>query len=246
MKTEEYLSLLWHSIVKAYPRPKTLGVTGNTKLGTIYNFSGLSIHTCPGKTGLCSKICYDAWGHKTFTNDGKNLRQAAWYSYLAETDPEALFDQLIDEIRMFGTEWIRAHVGGDFFNILMIEVWRRVAQHYRDKRFLAYTRSWRIPELLPALEALRIEPNVELFASVDSETGDPPAGWRAAPFEGTDFKTERKTVICPYETGKAKNCLSCGICFKDLGVNVLFPFHGSKGLKHKKMLARLRPGAIGG
>jgi len=76
---------------------------------------------------------------------------------------------------------LRIHVSGDFDTVAYIHEWARRLIERPDVTAWAYTRSWRVPELLLALEILRTLPNVQLFASMDPSCADlPPQGWRRA------------------------------------------------------------------
>jgi hypothetical protein len=80
---------------------------------------------------------------------------------------------------------LRIHVSGDFTSECYILGWRDLIARNPDVKVWAYTRSWRVPALLPALEALRALPNVQIFASMDKSTMEmPPEGWRRAWIDG--------------------------------------------------------------
>jgi hypothetical protein len=227
----------WRKLVEDYPRPKRFGALGNSKLGPIYQVSGLSIHSCPGRTQECESVCYEAWSPKTFLGGERLLVKAAWYNYLAETDPNRLAKLLYHELSVEGTDKIRIHVGGDFMNKKLIEVWISLALKFEDKIFCAYTRSWREKKLLPMLTRLRDLPNVVLFASVDSESGMPPKGWQIAPLETTpeEWLTDRKVIDCPEQMGKKSNCNSCKLCYNpNIKVDIRFYLHGTKGISFKR------------
>ncbi len=101
----------------------------------------------------------------------------------------------------------------------------------------AYTRSWRVPELLPALERLRLLPNVQLFASMDKSTVEtPPAGWRRAWIDGDGrlgndnqhiqtVLDGAKSYICPEQTKRKASCQKCGYCFAGKRGDVTFLQH---------------------
>jgi hypothetical protein len=111
----------------------------------------------------------------------------------------------------------------------------------------AYTRSWRVPDLLPDLERLRALPNVQLFASMDqSHTDLPPEGWRRAWIDGDtragqplelrahedgDITRNVRTfddtmsLVCPEETKHKTNCAECRYCFDGQTNDVTFLRH---------------------
>lgn len=194
-----------------------------------YGCGGYSGGTCPGSTDECEAICYA----KRIDGDIKDIyRINSATSDVPEVPSEATL--------------VRWHVSGDFDSVAYIEnVTARVAER-PDVLFWAYTRSWRVPELLEALERLRALPNMQLFASVDpSMTELPPEGWRRAWIwrdkPSTWLREQRLRLytshnavveadgtpayICPEETGRRRNCEECGYCFAGQKHDVVFLEH---------------------
>lgn len=142
---------------------------GNLKLGMgVFTYSrpagrGTTCGTCPGSTLECETICYA----KRITGDVRNIYFRNVYDSVPEIPAEA--------------KLLRIHVSGDFDTVAYIDNWRARLLERPDVSAWAYTRSWRVPSLLPALEELRALPNMQLFASMDPSTSDmPPASWRRA------------------------------------------------------------------
>lgn len=226
--------------------PDTRGVEisrygyGNLKLGLgVFTYSriagnpeikrpGLLGGTCPGSTAECEAICYA----KRIEGPVQKVYGRNGYSDVPPIPLEAKI--------------LRIHVSGDFDSVLYIEEWIARLMERPDVIAWAYTRSWRIQSLLPALERLRALPNLQLFASMDASSGDvPPAGWRRAwiwrdkpngawpvetrlepmnddnqyAFDGTP------SYVCPEETQKKPNCLACGYCFEGQKNDVTFLEH---------------------
>jgi len=122
------------------------------------------------------------------------------------------------------TKVFRIHVSGDFFSAAYTRRWITLVRQHPDVLFWAYTRSWRVKRIVPALEALRAEPNMQLFASTDMTIKEtPPAGWRVANILG-DERTG-PALTCPEQVGKKPNCESCGYCFRGQRGNVAFKVH---------------------
>jgi hypothetical protein len=204
---------------------------GNTKLGPIPNFSLPAISTCPGRTALCSKLCYANKGHSRFHQAGSWLR-----NYHAVFKRKAYLAAVIGLCKATRPRAFRIHVSGDFYSPAYIKAWEKVVRACPGTQFFAFTRSWRVERLLSDLEALRALPNVRLWASCDRETGPAPKGWEVAymsteddapiPFADLVFRTLSKSVakrlsgfrVCPKESGtkqgKALTCLTCGICWR--------------------------------
>lgn len=196
--------------------PEAKASEGNTKLGkgpTIGAFSLPPLSTCPGSTSWCRKFCYakqHMFQYPNVRDRWQENEQAVRIGKLPRIDPK---------IRVF-----RIHVSGDFYSAPYIRAWIRLVRLHPDVRFWAYTHSWRVSRLLPALEALRAETNVQLFASVDGDCTEPtPAGWRLAYIEGDTDGI--KGLSCPEQSGKQPSCLACTYCFKGQKGNVGFTKH---------------------
>lgn len=124
--------------------------------------------TCPGSTTECEAICYA----KRIKGDVALVHRRN--SVRSDVPP------IPGECRI-----LRIHVSGDFDSVEYIENWIVQLILRPDVTCWAYTRSWRVPALLPTLEKLRALPNVQLFASMDASHEDlPPTGWRRAWIDG--------------------------------------------------------------
>jgi hypothetical protein len=207
---------------------------GNLKIGmgvfTYSRLAGNHMGTCPGSTSECESICYakriagpvrDLYVRNSLTSDVPPIPEQA--------------------------KVLRIHVSGDFDTLEYIENWITRLTERPDVTAWAYTRSWRVASLLPALERLRALPNVQLFASMDSSHTDvPPTGWRRAWIDGdtragqplatlahADESVKRNQVtfdstpslVCPEETKHKANCLECGYCFEGRRNDVTFLRH---------------------
>ena len=240
--------------------PDTRGVTlspygcGNLKLGPrVYTYSRLPGHpskhalgaghfynepgTCPGATDECQRICYAA----------RPVAEAGLVRDMWERNSDTSDVPPIPE----DCKLLRIHVSGDFDSVDYINNWIHRLDERPDVTAWAYTRSWRVPELLQALEYLRRLHNIQLFASMDkSHTDTPPADWRRAWIDGDprggapfqirahtekaemfkSFETQHtgsgvKTLICPEETNAVPNCEECGFCFAGPRNDVTFLMH---------------------
>ena len=117
----------------------------------------------------------------------------------------------------------RIHVSGDFDSAAYIDKWTQIVERCPDTKFWAYTRSWRIPELLPSLNQLRDLPNMQLFASTDPTIPEPPPlNWRVAYLE-TDARYTG--MVCLEQNGKMPDCKACGYCYLKPRGNVSFKIH---------------------
>jgi hypothetical protein len=213
---------------------------GNFKLGFgVFTYSKLPGRkaSCPGSSPICEAICY--------ANRVQGPVREVWFKNTCTPDVPPIPAEC---------KILRLHVGGDFDTVDYIRNWITRLTERPDVTAWAFTRSWRVAELLPILEELRALPNIQLFASLDpGMTELPPLGWRrawtvkagntgllpnivddrrlAAVSEQAmiaythDGKGDAPAYICPEETGKKKDCLSCGYCFEGKKHDVVFLEH---------------------
>jgi hypothetical protein len=221
--------------------PDTRGVKispygcGNLKIGpSVYTYSrpagsATLYGTCPGATNECEAVCY-----------AKRIEGPVAQVYLRNTGH--VVPPIPSDCRL-----LRLHVSGDFDSPDYIASWIERLTERPDVTMWVYTRSWRVPRLLPMLEQLRALANVQMFASMDkSHTDVPPAGWRRAWIDGDPRAGDpqrvrahlddpvmhnlvtfdgQHTYVCPEETKRQPNCEACGHCFKGSTKDVTFLLH---------------------
>ena len=142
----------------------------NRKLGPgIYSYSTPAVDTCPGRTPLCSRACYALKGYFVFAS-----RMAAQRAARAAADSPRFAGLICRAIAASGVRVLRVHVSGDFDTAAYTRAWGRVAARCPQTAFFAYTRSWRVPALLPVLLELAALPNFQLIWSEDRDTGPSP------------------------------------------------------------------------
>jgi hypothetical protein len=174
---------------------------GKNKIGVVNRENRV---TCPGLSDFC-EFCY--------VDDYIDLYPNIKPSYRRELELPAKINRPA----------VRIHASGDFDTVDYIELIHEWVREHPDTLFWAYTRSWRVAGLLPALEALRAEPNVQLFASTDATIAEPPPeGWRVAFIVGDD---RYSGPTCMEQTGAKPDCAACGFCFKGQSKNVGFALH---------------------
>jgi hypothetical protein len=212
---------------------RNLLTRGNTKLGeAIHGWSIPAGPCCPGKSSLCSKVCYAQAGF---------YRMPAVKVKLAENLAAALLpdfsSRLAREIRRRGVHILRIHVSGDFFDAEYAWKWSEIVAWRPRTTFYAYTRSWRVPEIVPELHRLATWPNVRLWYSCDAETGLPenvPPGVRIAYLQTQPAqvpqgdlvfrvrelrrKAATRIPVCASEVTTPRpadvTCTSCRLCYK--------------------------------
>lgn len=179
---------------------------GNAKLGKrVWHFNLPAGTSCPGASEWCRAHCYASKGHYMLPSVVN--KYAA--NMAATADLDTLERELTAEIAALPDGAIvRIHTSGDFHTSAYVAMWRRLAAATPSTQFYAYTRSWRVAELVTELDSLRALPNVTLWASTDETTGAAPAGWPEATI---GFRSGYAS--CPEQTGRRKSCSDCGLCW---------------------------------
>jgi hypothetical protein len=185
----------------------TFTKNGNAKLGKrVAVVNRPAGESCPGATEWCAAHCYAKRGN--FQRFGLQRR----YRESTLTLPVKL-----------GAMAMRWHASGDFDSPEYIQEAMAYMQAHPATMFWAYTRSWRVPELVPHLEAMRALPNMQLFASVDATTTErPPSGWRTAWIESD---ARKRGPVCMEQTGVKPDCQSCAYCWKGWRGDITFKIH---------------------
>ena len=213
-----------------------------SKLGPL--ISGWSIpagrkFSCPGESTLCAGHCYAKRGFFVMPSVAASHLRNYKFSQLPE-----FTDWMVAALSANFVRVMRVHVSGDFFSPDYIHKWLAIVKRSPLRRFFAYTRSWRLDDMLPSLIRLAAEPNFNMWWSIDRETGPAPIirGIRRAymAIDDTDaenapddcdlvFRADRGTImkrangiqVCPPENGVTTavkiNCSKCGICWHDKG-----------------------------
>lgn len=180
----------------------------------VYTFNLPAHTTCPGESAFCAH-CYASKG-----------RSGMWQGRYEEnleliTRQPGLIYNAVQALPP--GSWLRIHASGDFHNAKYISTWTMALDRRPDVQAWAYTRSWRIPRLLPSLEKLRALPNMQLFASTDQTINEsPPPGWRTAYIQGDP---RASGYACPEQTGSKADCKDCGYCILGYRNDVIFHEH---------------------
>jgi hypothetical protein len=207
---------------------------GNGKLGeAIHHFDLPAVATCPGRTAVCEQVCYANRGRFNTKSIRDRLAWNREQSSLPDFAP-----RLVEEIRRKGVLVLRLHVSGDFYSAEYADFWLTVMRACPQARYYFYTRSWRVPAIVPAIERMAGLANCRAWYSIDEETGIPtviPSGVRLAYVQTSRQRPARADLVfrvrglrkqprlelptvCPQETpaghGQGINCGSCGVCFR--------------------------------
>ncbi|SIO63323.1 hypothetical protein SAMN05444166_7312 [Singulisphaera sp. GP187] len=215
---------------------RNLLTRGNGKLGEgIHAWSLPAIETCPGRSDLCTRVCYARSGRFR-----TRAMQARLSGNLSAAQSEDFVVRIAAEVHRRGVHTLRIHVSGDFYDADYVDSWAAIARRCPRTTFYAYTRSWRIPRIAQTLDELVRLPNVRLWYSYDAETGLPtdiPSGVRVAylqterdeqptgdlvfrirPLRGHPTSRLLHSVVCPTEIAAPRRpdmtCTSCRLCHR--------------------------------
>jgi hypothetical protein len=217
----------------------TLSKPVNEKLGPLINsFSTPAGYEfgCIGASVVCQFWCYAKKGRFRMPNVNDCYTRNLSFS---ATDDFA--EWAIASIKQAFAQIVRIHVSGDFRDVDYTRKWRYIVSKCPRTTFFAYTRSWREEDILPELLYLSSYPNMQLWWSMDRETGPAPyiQGIRRSYMAISDvdakmapadcdlvFRVEPETVlkkangvqVCPPENGLEANkhitCSRCRMCWR--------------------------------
>ena len=212
----------------------------NHKLGNIWNMSIPAVETCGGLSAACAGPdgkCYVLKIYKRWPTVLKSHQN----NYVGILEALENGDEFELPTKVKDGDVLRLHVAGDFFDSTYVYAWIQLMNNNPNIQFFAYTRSWRMPEMVSSLHDLAELPNMTLLLSVDRDTGYPNAddwyGFRTAfmmvddadaelvePDTHVVFRDNRHGIlkqvngnlVCPPENGITKlTCEKCKWCFKD-------------------------------
>src|ERR1700710_70889 len=109
---------------------------GTDKLGgTIFGWSLPAIRSCPGRSAICSRLCYATHG-RFATRKVKALME--WR--LQQCKKPGFVADMVDELFRRGVLVCRIHVAGDFMTPTYTAKWIEIVQKSQNVKFFAYTR----------------------------------------------------------------------------------------------------------
>ncbi|MBA2851685.1 hypothetical protein HNP86_001844 [Methanococcus maripaludis] len=188
---------------------------GNTKLNTIFNFNLPAVTTCPGATQTCLDACYANKRRYKWDNIKSKYEFNLRLSRNAEKFTTALKSFLILNDELDDSRKImRIHTSGDFYSNEYIKAWQEIVGYDDSWTFYGYTRSWRCDNLIDELNVLRNNDNVNIFASTDKDSGEPPKGWLEAAFLKA-YSSEYKECHRDMHCDQCRHCLTGAgnVCF---------------------------------
>jgi len=211
----------------------------NYKLGNIWNISIPAVETCGGLSAACAGPDGKCYVLKIYKRRPTVLK-AHQNTYVGILEALENGDEFELPTKVKDGDVFRLHVAGDFFDSAYVYAWINLMVNNPNIQFFAYTRSWRMPEMVESLHDLAALPNMELLLSVDRDTGYPDksiwSDFRTAFMMVTDddanlvqpdthvvFRDNRFSIlkrvngnlVCPTENGITKTtCEKCKWCFK--------------------------------
>ncbi len=147
---------------------------GNTKLGKhlIWSFSLPSgtARVCVGMTPACKRVCYatrlESYRPAVARRYAANLRLSRRRDFVRRLRAYLV----ANHVRV-----LRIHAGGEFHDEKYTRKWLTIIRRSPRVRFYCYTRSWQVPAIRAVLEQMAAEPNLQLWYSVDRDSGIPDA-----------------------------------------------------------------------
>lgn len=206
---------------------------GNEKLSAgVWHFDLPAVSTCPGRSAMCTSRCYARRGRFAFPQ----VKERFAWNY-AQSKRDDFADRMVRELYRKGVILMRFHVSGDIFSPGYAKKVLDIIRRSEHCTFWFYTRSWRVPAILPVLREISALSNCKVWLSADAETGYPtdvPEGARVAwmQTEEEDGCEDADLVfldrplrkfeltlanVCPAETPKGKEkgttCATCRKCW---------------------------------
>jgi len=212
----------------------------NSKLGKIWNISLPAVETCGGMSASCAGENGKCYVLKIYKRRPSVLT-AHRNTYVDILNALEYGEDLELPSKVKDGDVFRIHVAGDFFAPTYAYAWLKLITNNPNVMFFAYTRSWRMHDMVDSLKQLAALPNMELLLSVDRDTGYPDKtiwpDFRTAymmvddddtyliePDTHVVFRDNRRDIlkqikgnlVCPSENGITKvTCDKCKWCFKD-------------------------------
>ena len=216
-----------------HPRTKTPcvslpGLLTNTSKMPCPSWGLPAGRACPGAKygpGTICEQCYAAKGNYGVPMVQWALAERFRWTLALMKSPEgqdlfvAYMSQAIDSI---GSPYFRVHDSGDLFSPAYIRCWTRIARKLSHIRFWFPTRSYRIPNLLPAIQELAALPNVSVRPSALMLDAAAPVIEGLSAGSGATYAAADATCPAYRQDGK---CLDCRSCWDRPTVPVLYPLH---------------------
>jgi hypothetical protein len=187
---------------------------GNMKLKDTLIFNLPTVKTCPFATEACKAFCYAQKPERQY----ETTRQAR-ERHMNATLQDDFVDQMINAIGKANKngkyKYFRIHESGDFYNQRYVNDWKKIASHFPNIIFLAYTKSY------PFDFTAGTPTNLIVRYSIDSTSKAVRMDLPLAIVKDTpDTTTRTKTFACK----PGMKCDTCRVCWTSQ-VDVSFEIH---------------------
>lgn len=188
---------------------------GNSKLAkNILIFDLLAVDTCLNCAD-CAGFCYARKAQRQYA---PTYNKRLFHTYLAFNDLACLERITSDSLKKSSRPFVRIHSAGDFVSQAYVNMWKRIADKFPEKRFYFYTK---VSEIFDFSEFVAL-PNVNMVESVL------PDG--SINFGDESYIQEKSKIfgyhICPYgrEGYASVHCGDeCTLCMEK--PHILFKLH---------------------
>ena len=183
---------------------------------------------CPGakygENTICGQ-CYAAKGNYGVPMVRHALAERYRWTLALMKSPagqDAFVEYMTLAIQAVDSPYFRIHDSGDLFSPAYARCWARIARNLSHVRFWFPTRSYRIPNLLPAIRELAALPNVTIRPSALFLDAAPPVIEGLAAGSGATHSKSDATCPAYRQDGE---CRDCRFCWDQPGKPVLYPLH---------------------
>jgi len=183
---------------------------------------------CPGakygEGSICGQ-CYAAKGNYGVPMVRHALQERfRWTLAMMRTTAgqDAFVAYMTLAIEAVGSPYFRVHDSGDLFSPAYARCWARIARNLSHVRFWFPTRSYRIGNLLPAIQELAALPNVTVRPSALMLDAAPPVVDGLAVGSGATHSKDAATCPAYRQNGE---CRDCRFCWDRPQEPVLYPLH---------------------
>lgn len=214
-------------------------ITANPKLGGA-SVTFVSQETCPKTCALRGTACYAEWGSVGIHRVRLNRESSGLSSMELSRNEAAAVEGLS------GKRPLRLHVVGDCTDNYAAHIVAESAAIYssrHDQTVWTYTHAWRdiyranwgYVSVLASCETTAQVRDANTLGYSAAILVDSHAGDKAYMRDGL------KILPCPEQTGRAANCLECGLCLKDdlllkSRLTIAFALHGRGTTNGKNLL----------
>ena len=124
---------------------------------------------------------------------------------------------------------IRLHILGDFYSVEYVEFWRSMLAMHPALHIYGYTAHYNNP-IQRAIKSIRIRYGSRFWVRYSRNDKSSLIDIFASQAEKA---LETNAIVCPEQTGRAKSCLDCGLCWS-VNKTIAFIDHDALAKQRKK------------